>query len=301
VVYIPLPTALKKEWVLKAAERKKHILCEKPIARNIEDAVEMVEACKRNGVQFMDNVMFRHHARLGSMEKAIDDKDAFGATKHVVSAFSIPCGNEEDWLKGNIRTKAETEPLGCLGDLGIYSIAFSLWAFDYEDPESVSCLYLEKTDEGVPLTAHGVMRFARGRFATFDCSFMEVLRQWAEVVGEKQGLRLDDFVVNNDKHKASFDTFTGSIPPGAITFDKSATTSTAESVQHTKLIEKMTSLVTGETDDGWPTVSLQVHKILIACHTSGMNDGAWQPIQKSFEPCSLKRKAPPQLNMASLS
>jgi predicted dehydrogenase len=39
-----------KEHVLKAASRGKSILCEKPIATNLEDAEQMVEACTKNGV-----------------------------------------------------------------------------------------------------------------------------------------------------------------------------------------------------------------------------------------------------------
>ncbi|GGH80073.1 putative dehydrogenase [Pullulanibacillus pueri] len=39
-----------RDLVVQAAEAGKHILCEKPIATEIEDAREMIAACKRNGV-----------------------------------------------------------------------------------------------------------------------------------------------------------------------------------------------------------------------------------------------------------
>src|SRR5699024_8730913 len=39
-----------KEMVLNAAEAKKHILCEKPIATNVADAKKMIEVCERNDV-----------------------------------------------------------------------------------------------------------------------------------------------------------------------------------------------------------------------------------------------------------
>lgn len=39
-----------KEYVTRAADYKKHILCEKPIATNIEDAIQMIETCEANQV-----------------------------------------------------------------------------------------------------------------------------------------------------------------------------------------------------------------------------------------------------------
>lgn len=45
VVYIPLPTALRKEWVLKAAASGKHVLVEKPVGLTTEDVQEMIQAC----------------------------------------------------------------------------------------------------------------------------------------------------------------------------------------------------------------------------------------------------------------
>src|SRR5215470_1007113 len=57
-VYIPLPTGLRKEWVLRAAAAGKHVLCEKPCGLNAADVREMTEACRKNNVQFMDGVMY---------------------------------------------------------------------------------------------------------------------------------------------------------------------------------------------------------------------------------------------------
>src|SRR5258708_2376237 len=59
-VYIPLPTGLRKEWVLRAAAAGKHVVCEKPCAVSVADLREMLDACKKNRIQFMDGVMFMH-------------------------------------------------------------------------------------------------------------------------------------------------------------------------------------------------------------------------------------------------
>lgn len=54
-VYIPLPTTLKREWALKAIERGKHVLVEKPFASEAQVA-DMIQMCHKRGVKFMDGV-----------------------------------------------------------------------------------------------------------------------------------------------------------------------------------------------------------------------------------------------------
>ena len=56
-VYIPLPTPLHLEWVIKAANAKKHVLVEKPVAMTPREMDEMIKCCEDNEVLFMDGTV----------------------------------------------------------------------------------------------------------------------------------------------------------------------------------------------------------------------------------------------------
>jgi predicted dehydrogenase len=135
-VYIPLPTGLRKEWVLRAAAARKHIVCEKPCAISVADLQEMIEACRRQRVQFLDGVMFMHSRRLEQVRAALDDSQAVGSIRRITSAFTFAAPSE--FFGDNIRGNASLEPHGCLGDLGWYCLRFSLWAMDWKLPMQVT-------------------------------------------------------------------------------------------------------------------------------------------------------------------
>src|SRR5882724_3793870 len=88
-VYIPLPTGLRKEWVLRAAAAGKHVLCEKPCGLSLADVQDMTDACKKNRVQFMDGVMFMHNPRLARLREILDDGKSIGSIKRIMSVFSF--------------------------------------------------------------------------------------------------------------------------------------------------------------------------------------------------------------------
>jgi predicted dehydrogenase len=129
-VYVPLPTALRKDWVVRAANSGKHIVCEKPCAVDSASLDEMLSACKKNNVQFMDGVMFMHSQRLARVRETLDDGASVGQIKRIVAQFSFP--GHEEFFRKNIRVNAALEPAGCLGDLGWYDIRFALWAMNWQ-------------------------------------------------------------------------------------------------------------------------------------------------------------------------
>ena len=213
-VYIPLPTGLRKEWVIRAAEAGKHVLCEKPCAVSKEDLVEILDACRQNNVQFMDGVMFMHSLRLKQMRETIDQPQNIGDIKRITSSFSFNGGDE--WATENIRTSGDLEPLGCLGDLGWYNIRFSLWAKEWEMPQQVRGTmlseYTRSNQASVPIEFSGDMQFADGCSASFYCSFVSELQQWGVISGTLGYLQIEDFVVpyhgsrtHYELKKAAFD------------------------------------------------------------------------------------------------
>ena len=60
-VYIASPVSLHSEQILAAAKAGKHILCEKPLTMNSEQAVQAVAACKKAGVFLQEGYMMKFH------------------------------------------------------------------------------------------------------------------------------------------------------------------------------------------------------------------------------------------------
>lgn len=86
-VYIPLPTSLHLRWAVLAAQKKKHILIEKPVALNASEFDDIIEACESSGVQLMDGTMWMHHPRTAAMRDFLSDSNRFGQLTTVLSTY----------------------------------------------------------------------------------------------------------------------------------------------------------------------------------------------------------------------
>ena len=195
-VYIPLPPSLHAEWTIKAAESGKHVLCEKPLAANAKEAAAMADACRQNGVQLMDGVMWVHHDRTVAMKRKLED-GSLGRLRRVTAAFTF---NWDTIPVGNIRAMPELAG-GSLGDLGYYCIRAILWAFE-EMPTQVFATARYKV--GVDFNLAGILWFDDERVATLDCGFDTGLRKWFEVSGTHASIVCDDFTVPTSETDARF-------------------------------------------------------------------------------------------------
>lgn len=284
-VYIPLPTGLRKEWVIRAAEAGKHVLVEKPVGCDAGDVEEILAACERCGVQFMDGVMFMHGKRLQQLRAAVDEEVA--PIRHIASQFSFLA--DTDFTQTNIRAHGKLEPLGCLGDLGWYNLRFTLWAMGEVEPlRATGRIHTEtqaSTDvPAVPLAFSGTLEFAGGVSASFYCSFTAAHAQWAVVSGEKGVLQLSDFVLpyageateyTLTRARFEIDGCQANMHAGRETRQVEEPSNNAPGSQEAALFADFSQLVLdGRRDAAWGRISLLTQRALDACLRSAREGGA---------------------------
>ncbi|KAK9118038.1 hypothetical protein Scep_016131 [Stephania cephalantha] len=206
-VYLPVPTRMHVKWAVAAAERGKHVLVEKPVGVDVGDVEVMVEACRVNGVQFMDGTMWLHHPRTRRLRGLLDDQLLFGDLRMIHSSSTFRDADEE-FFKDNIRVKADLDALGALGDAGWYCIGAILWANNYKLPSTVTALpKVTRNDEGVILDCGASFHWEGDdvNVATFHCSFLCHESMDLTMSGSKGTITLRDFIIPYQEHSASFD------------------------------------------------------------------------------------------------
>jgi predicted dehydrogenase len=288
-VYIPLPTALRKEWVLRAAQAGKHVVCEKPCAVSAADLSEMIEACRRQGVQFVDGVMFAHSRRLEVMRSVLNDGQTIGQIRRIDCGFSFDA--PEEFFRTNIRVQSQLEPHGCLGDLGWYCLRFVLWAMDWQLPRRASGHVLRQSQGAagqapVPIEFSGELFFDGGVSAGFYCSFITRLQQRALICGARGCLAVSDYVLPHFGCETEFETSQPAqqilgcdfnLEPNTRRWPVPEYSNSHPSAQESNLFRRFAEQVrSGKLNDAWPQMALTTQRVMQACRDSAVADG--QPV-----------------------
>src|SRR5499425_3230779 len=86
-IYNPLPNHLHVPWSIRAAEAGKHVLCEKPIGMNVEEARGLLKVRDRTGLKIQEAFMVRTHPQWIRARELVQSGE-IGELRAVLGAFS---------------------------------------------------------------------------------------------------------------------------------------------------------------------------------------------------------------------
>jgi D-xylose 1-dehydrogenase (NADP+, D-xylono-1,5-lactone-forming) len=220
-VYIPLVNSDHKPWTLRALEAGKHVLCEKPLAMNAQEAEEMAAAAERSGLHLMEAFMYRFHPRTRTFVESIVNPT------HVQATFGFTLNNKSDY-----RLEA---PLGggALFDVGCYVVSVTRWLVG--EPELV--LARSRMVGGVDMTTSALFQFAGGETASVLASFESPEEQCLTVVSD-EGVQMLDRPFNANDGPDAYQLMVESFAESVL-HDRPVAILPSESIANMKVLDRI--------------------------------------------------------------
>ncbi len=181
-VYIPLPNHRHAEWVKKAADAGKHVLCEKPFALDARQAEEAVRYAEKKGVLVMEAFMYRFHPQWQRAREIVRAGE-LGDIRAVDTFFSYMLKDPT-----NIRNIPDAGG-GGIADIGCYAVSSARFLIGKEPVRVVSLVERDpqlKTD----ILSSGILDFGSTR-STFTVSTQAFDWQKVDVLGTGGELRIE--------------------------------------------------------------------------------------------------------------
>ena len=133
IVYVCTPNVSHSQITIDAFSAGKHVLCEKPMAHNTEDASKMMEAWKKSGKKFTIGYQNRFRPEVLMLKKCCEAGDLgeiYYGKAHGVRRRAVPT-----W---GVFMDKEKQGGGPLIDIGTHALDLTLWMMENYEPVSVS-------------------------------------------------------------------------------------------------------------------------------------------------------------------
>jgi xylose dehydrogenase (NAD/NADP) len=161
-VYNPLPNGLHGEWTKRAADEGLHVLSEKPLTADADEAESVVEHCHEAGVTLMEGFMYRYHPRT---ERAVELVEEELDGVHAVNAsFKFRLEGNPDDVRLNPSLAG-----GALMDVGCYAVSAARLFLG--EPDRVYARQRDSRGAGVDTDLMGILEYDDGAMAHVDGSF----------------------------------------------------------------------------------------------------------------------------------
>jgi len=174
-VYNPLPNGLHVPWTLRALAAGKHVLCEKPIALDADEARSLIEARDRSGKLVAEAFMVRYHPQW-RRAKELAGSGAVGDPRAIQTFFSYRLLDPD-----NVRNRPPGG--GALYDIGCYAILSARYIFGAEPTRAIATIDRDPNFQTDRLVG-AVLEFPGGRHSTFSLSTQLSAHQRVTIVGD---------------------------------------------------------------------------------------------------------------------
>lgn len=181
-VLVCTPPHLHERISILAMQTGKHVLCEKPLARTLEECERMIQASKETGKTLKCGFNHRHHPAILEAKHEVD-KGKIGRPLFVRSRYGITGepGREKEWRADPSRATG-----GHLMEQGIHAVDLARWFLG--DFEQVVCF---RETQYWPLgeledNAFMTMRSREGKIASIHTSLLQWKNLFSfEIFGEE--------------------------------------------------------------------------------------------------------------------
>lgn len=198
-VIIGTPSGLHAQMTIDAANAKKHVATEKPMALNLKDADAMVQACKKNNVKLCVIKQNRYNPPIVKLKEAFD-KGRFGKIflikTDVFWARPQSYYDQDEWrgtwaMDGGVIMNQASHHLDLVRWFGgeIDSVFSTMNTFSHN---------IEVDDTHV-----GIIKFKNGAMGIINattCTFPKNIEGSLTILGTKGSAKVGGFAVNKMEH-----------------------------------------------------------------------------------------------------
>ena len=142
-IVIATPSALHAEQSIRALESGHAVFCQKPLGRNSEEVMEVIQTARRNDLLLGVDLSYRYVRGMQKIRDAVQS-GVLGDIFAVDLVFHNAYGPDKAWFYD-----PEQAGGGCALDLGIHLIDLALWVLDYP---GISHVTSRLFSNGKPLT-----------------------------------------------------------------------------------------------------------------------------------------------------
>jgi predicted dehydrogenase len=159
------PNHLHKEHAVKAIEKGMHVLVEKPLAVNYNEAKEIVETAQRHNKKLMVGMNFRFRPDI-MMQESFISANELGEIFYVKAGFLKKRSTGEKWS-----TKKEEAGGGVFMDLGVVMLDTALWLMKFPKVKSVTAVNYSQNTTEVEDSSFAMIKFENNSTLSLESSW----------------------------------------------------------------------------------------------------------------------------------